>query len=489
MIRADALFSDHMVLQRSKEVPIWGTGSEGERVTVECAGFQVGTEVADGGWKAVLPPQEAGGPYELRILSGEQTIVLRDVWFGDVWLAGGQSNMEWSLADSVEGPREIPFALLDNLRYYQVPKITYEDGVDHPSSWVVCAPDTAPVFSAVAYFFAKRVMEEEHVPIGLIGCNWGGTSATCWVGEQVLQNDPELRVYLDDYQEKIRGRGMSDFEEAEQRYVQTIEDYNDRIGRGLTGDQLGDYPWPPPLHPRSFLRPNGLYETMLRKTVPYSIRGFLYYQGESDADKPLLYERLLSKMIENWREDRHDPQLPFLFVQLPVFGCDGDPDGDNWALLRESQWLTSRRVPNVWVAAAWEHGDKDDIHPVNKKPVGDRLALLALEHVYGRETVSSGPVMTEFHKEQGRAIVRFAQVADGLGIRGGDTLFGFEIAGDDGVFSQAQAVIQGADAVQLWNEQVTDPVAVRYGWSNYSEGNLMNGAGLPAFPFRTNGRS
>ncbi|MBW5448052.1 sialate O-acetylesterase [Cohnella sp. CFH 77786] len=488
MIRIDAMFSDHMVLQRGKNIPIWGTGNDGETVTVECRDKQAKAVVEGGRWKVLLPSMDAGGPFELTVKSGEaQKIALRDVWFGDVWLAGGQSNMEWSLNDSAEGPAELPKANFEQLRYYQVPKITYEDGIEREPSWVVCTPETARAFSAVAYFFAQRVMEEEGVPIGIIGCNWGGTSAACWMDEQVLERDPALHVYLEEHRERLVDFSWEKFYEQERAHEKAIQDFFERAERGLTGEELGDYPWMPPYSPHSYMRPSGLYHTMLSKAAPYALRGFLYYQGEADADhKAPLYDRLLEGLIGNWRRDWEDPELPFLFVQLPVYE-NGDPDGEHWPLLREAQWKTARRVRGAWMTAAWELGEKTDIHPRHKQPVGERLALLALEHVYGRSgVVSSGPVWEDVRFDRGEAVLRFRHAgSDGLGIRGGGALKGFELCGPDNLYGPAEAEIRSGDTVVVRSSQVADPVAVRYGWANYSEANLVGSTGLPALPFRT----
>lgn len=490
MIRLHAMFTDHMVLQREKAVPVWGTGSDGERVAVECRGQRVETVIQDGSWRLELPPMDAGGPFELKVSSEEQVIVVRDVLFGDVWLAGGQSNMEWSLVDAAEGPTELPQAAFEQLRYYQVPKIAYDDGLEHETSWVVCTPENAKAFSAVAYFFAKRVIAETSVPIGIIGCNWGGTSASCWVNEEVLERDPALHVYLEEYQEKLRDFSWEAFEQQEAEYKAKVDAYNEGAARGVPAAELGDFPWPPPFSPRSFMRPNGLYHAMLRKAAPYALKGFLYYQGESDADKAHMYDRLMGSLIELWRSDWEDSELPFLFVQLPVFDNDGNPDGEQWPLLREAQWETARRVPGAWLAAAWEHGEKTDIHPRHKQPIGERLALLALEHVYGLDGVeSSGPVWADMRVEEDAVVLRFDHVgAEGLRVRGGGELQGFEICGPDRAYVAAEAEIRG-DTVIVHSDGVREPIGVRYGWANYSEANMMGSGGLPVFPFRTDERS
>ncbi len=479
----NAIFSNHMVLQRDSIVPVWGNGIDGETVTVACQGFRAQAVVKGGSWKAELPPMEAGGPYELTAGSGDKSIVFHDVLFGDVWLAGGQSNMEWRLKDSKDGHSEIAAASYSNMRFYNVPRVSYEDGEEHAAAWEACTPEKAGEFSAVAYYYAKELVRSLDIPIGIIGCNWGGTSASCWVPEEALIGDRELKAYLDEFNASLNLVDPAARAMEEKQYHEAVAEFGRRESAGLTGEALGDYPWPPPVSERSFLRPNGLYRMMIRKAAPYGLKGFIYYQGESDAHKPVLYDKLLGKLIGTWRSDWGNSELPFLFVQLPGFGCDGHPDGEEWALLRESQLIVTESVPNTGMAVVLECGELHDIHPRNKKPVGERLALVALHSVYGQDVAWSGPVFRELEVKDGRALVHFDHVGERLAAREGQ-LVGFQVTGEDGKYVTAQAVVRGS-SVEVWNEQVDVPVAVRYGWANYPDANLVNSFGLPAGPFRT----
>lgn len=483
-MKVNPLFMNHMVLQRDVHVPIWGIGVNGEIVTVKCREKQVDAIVQDGTWKVQLPPMGAGEPVELIIETITESIVLKDILFGDVWLAGGQSNMEFNLKDTSDAAQEIAAAHLPHVRFYNVPKVAYDDGAKHISSWKVCTPETAGQLSGVGYHFAKQVVASQHIPIGIISCNWGGTSASCWMSEQVLQEDPELRIYIDEYTEQMKDFDWEAFEVADQQYNQQLRGYNRRQANDLPGEELGEYPWPPPFSPRSFMRPSGLYETMLRKVSPYSLKGMLYYQGESDANRPILYKRLLSKLIDNWRRDWNNPELPFLFIQLPAYSNDGRPDGDDWPLLRESQLIVSEQVPHTGMAVIIDCGEYADIHPKDKKPVGERLALVALDQVYNVDVESSGPVFNKLTIEQGRAIVTFDHTGEGLVTRDIE-LIGFEIGDEQGHYVTAHATIRG-NRVEVWSELIALPTAVRYGWANYTEANLLNSFGLPAGPFRTN---
>ncbi|TLS48709.1 sialate O-acetylesterase [Paenibacillus antri] len=486
-MRVDPIFSDHMVLQRDKEVAVWGEAADGEVIEVECAGRRATAVAAGGGWRATLPANEAGGPYRLAARSGAETIVFDDVWYGDVWLAGGQSNMQWPLRSSAGGAEEIAISGgCPLIRYYEVPKVAYDDGVVRESGWRASGQETAGEFSAVAYHFAKRVHAETGVAIGIVGCNMGATSAACWVAEETLERDPALRVYLDEFRAIAKDFDWEAYEAEERAFQDAFAAYEAAQSQGKTKEELGPVPWPPPMSPRSFMRPNGLYETMLKRTAPYTLKGFLYYQGEGDAHRPTAYDKLLEALIRNWRRDWEDDALPFLYVQLPSFGCDGDPDGDAWALLRESQAIVAERAPHVAMAVLLDCGEKDDIHPADKKPVGERLARLALARVYGRSDVhSEGPRFEQMRvNERGEARLRFRCGGGRLTTRDGAPLVGFELCGVDRVYVPAEARIEG-DAVIAFSDRVPRPIAARYGWANFTEANLTDGFGLPAAPFRT----
>jgi len=493
------IFTDSMVLQRDARIPLWGRAEHDAEITVSFCGQTVRTKARGGEWSLYLEPVGAGGPYEMRISSGREEILLKDILVGDVYLAGGQSNMEYVLANDQNGAREIEEATYPNIRFYNVPRIPYEGAeLEEPkqyskdAAWQCCSPKTAGSCSAVAYYFAKDIYSSVGVPVGIINCSWGGTSASCWMSRESLE-DPAVRVYLDEYEAYISRQSSEQYEKERSQYAEALREYARKVSAVPYNPEKKEeymkavnsipYPWPPPLGPKSFLRPAGLYYTMLRKIAPFSVKAVIWYQGESDTNKPALYRTLFGRMIDNWRGDFKNPQLPFLFVQLPSYG-GGNPDGEDWAYLREQQVLVSKQVPHTAMAVCIDCGEKDNIHPINKEPVGKRLALLARRRIYGQDVEDSGPVLREMKIEGNKAVLTFDH-ASGLVLKG-DGSKGFQICGEVQRFVDAKAEIQG-DAVVVYAEGVENPKAVRYGWSNHVETFLYNGAGLPASPFRTDG--
>ncbi|OCT11529.1 hypothetical protein A8709_07650 [Paenibacillus pectinilyticus] len=485
-----ALFSDGMILQRNQENPIWGTGPDGMRLNLEFQGQTLSAVIENGTWQAMLASSEAGGPHTLTVhADGQLLATIQDIYVGDVWLAGGQSNMEWKVSDTSHAQSDIEAAYFPLIRHFVVPRLEWEDPAAPAepmiATWKKATPDNVPDFSAVAYHFAQHIQASEGVPIGIVGCYWGGTSAANWVSEATLNEQPELQVYLESFAEQVKDFDWAAFEITRQAYVQATSDYETRKAAGASNEELGSYPWPPPVSPHSFVRPNGLYETMLLKLVPYGVKGFIYYQGESDADRATLYDKLLTGLIHNWRSLWQKETLPFLFVQLPAYCADGDPDGKSWPLLRESQTLVNERVPHTGLAITLDCGERDDIHPRDKRTVGYRLALTALEHVYAREIASSGPQYRELQIEDGRIVLHFDHTEGGLALSGdGDQLIGFQIADEEGPYVAAEASIVG-NTVVVGHPDVAKPIKVRYAWTNYTEANLVNGRGLPAGTFRT----
>jgi sialate O-acetylesterase len=469
-VKPHGLFTDNAVLQQGVPVPVWGTASDGEKVTVKLNGQEVSTTAQDGKWMVRLKPLKAGGPFTLTI-AGENTIELKNVLVGEVWICSGQSNMQRSVTQSAN-PQETAANSKDSmLRLFTVQR----RAADAPESdlrqgnWSECAPDTVPSFSAVAYFFGRDLRKALNVPVGLISTNVGGTPAEAWTRRGVLESDPMLRGYLERHELAVKN------------YPQALERFREAEAKAKAE---GKQPPRPPADPaQSAQRPCGLYNAMIAPLIPYAIKGAIWYQGESNAGRAYEYRTLFPAMIRNWREDWKQGDFSFLFVQLaPFMQIVSEPQESAWAELREAQLLTLK-TPKTGMAVITDAGDPNDIHPKQKEPVGARLALAARRIAYGERIVHSGPIYRSMKVEGNKVTLTFNNVGGGLVAKDGE-LKGFAIAGEDKKFVNAQAEIQG-NTVVVWSSQIEHPVAVRYGWANCPVVNLFNKAGLPASPFRT----
>lgn len=502
MLTKAAVFSDHMVLQRHRPIPVWGGAEPGETVAVSLNGAAVsGTAGSDGQWRVLLPAQEAGGAYTLEIRGDSGQLALHDVMIGDVWFAGGQSNMEMALCDCRNGKQAAETSRCPNLRFYNVPKRAVPDEelsrMESESSWQVCTPETSGSMSAAAYFFARRVMENQRIPIGIIDCYWGGTSVSCWMSRAQLEQSRAGQRYIDHYAALVGDKTDAQYQREMEDYNADWEAWNTRVQARRAKDpeatwevlnrECGVCPWPQPAGNQSPFRPAGLYECMVRRVAPYALRGFLYYQGEEDEARHADYGIMLSALIDQWRSDWGDWELPFLLVQLPMY-CSREEheahlDSKHWAALRDQQWKISRTVRNTGIAVLADCGEFDNIHPLDKQTVGYRLALQALAKVYGEPVAADAPRLRAVEKDGSRMILRFTDTAGGPAAKNGRPE-GFELAGADGVYHPAHAEIQ-MDSVVVWSDGIAVPETVRYAWTNYGAAGLYGASGLPAVPFRT----
>lgn len=432
-VKPHGLFTEGMVLQQGTKVPVWGTAAPGEKVTVRIQKQEVSaTANKDGAWLVTLARLSAGGPFEMTI-AGTNRIEFKNVLVGEVWVCSGQSNMEWALSRTRNAKEAIASSADPMLRLFAVQKVpAAAPQRDLPvakgrtaSTWQECGPQTVANFSAVAYYFGRDLRQALKVPVGLIHSSWGGTAAERWTPRETLQLHPETK--------------------------------------GLKGSDL--------------------YNGMIAPLLPYAIKGATWYQGESNASRAAQYKVLFPAMIASWRERWQQGNFPFLFVQLAPWDVPKVPG--QWAELREAQLYTMLTVPNTAMAVITDAGDPKDIHPQDKAPVGARLALAARALAYGAKIEYSGPLYAGLDVRDGKAIVRFRHVGAGLASKGG-AVQGFEVAGTDGKFVKANAIIQG-DTVIVSSPEVARPVEVRYGWANYPVVNLYNREGLPASPFRSSG--
>lgn len=490
-VKPNPLIGEGMVLQRDAEVNVWGTADPGEKVTVRFREQEVSAEAdKDGKWTVRLKSGAAGESLPMTI-AGKNRIALKNVLVGEVWVCSGQSNMQWSISASNQDDKDaVQKAPADSLmRLFTVPRIPKEAPVSEVNaSWVGAAPDTVSNFSAVAYFFGRSLREHLKVPVGLLSTNVGGTRAEAWTSRRALVSRPEYR------------QEVEKFEQALQQFR----------AAGKTPD-AGKAGQKAPAGPLNANSPSALYNGMIAPLLPYTIRGAIWYQGESNAGKPAAYRSLFPLMIRNWREDWKQGEFPFFFVQLaPFMKIKEEPGDSNWAELREAQALTARTVPNTGMAVITDLGHEADIHPTPKQAVGERLARIARATVYGEKVEYSGPEYDGMRVEGNKVVLRFRHLDGGLearelaptdarkdkdgNVRGsawrvkpdsrGAELLGFTVAGEDKKFHTAKARIEG-DAVIVWSDQVEKPVAVRYGWADHPVANLFNKEGLPASPFRT----
>jgi sialate O-acetylesterase len=478
-VKPHALISDGMVLQQGVAAPVWGTADDGEEVKVTFQGKDYTATTTGGKWLVRLDKLKAGGPYDLTI-TGKNTVQVKNVLVGEVWVCSGQSNMEWPLLLTADLPKAIADAQNPKIRLFTVPKTpagTPQENV--VGGWKECTPENAVTFSAVAYYFGRDLQKALDVPVGLIHTSWGGTVCEAWTSRAALEADPQLKGMAQNYDNAVNNYGN-----AVDGYLGQLDKYRDAVVKARQEGKEVPPPPPPPGHPgKNPNSPSTLYNGMIHPLLPYAIKGAIWYQGESNAGRAYQYRTLFPAMIKNWRDDWKLGDFPFLFVQLAPWGAKADLSGVTWAELREAQLLTTQKLSNTGMAVITDVGDEADIHPRQKEPVGARLALAAEAIAYGKKVVYSGPVYDGMKVEGDRAVLSFKHVGGGLEAKGGP-LQGFTIAGEDRKFVKAEAEIRD-DKVVVWSREVSKPVAVRFGWANYFVANLFNKEGLPATPFRT----
>ena len=480
-VRLPSVISDNMVLQQGKAVPIWGWADPCETVTVTGSwgsGKWEATADQDGKWMVKIDSGKAGGPCEMTV-AGKNTLTVKDILVGEVWVCSGQSNMEFTVKQANNSAEEIA----DSNNYPQIRsfnvghKVIYTPMYNCGGKWQVCSAQTAGNFTAVGYFFGRELNKQLNVPVGLIHTSWGGTPAESWMSKEYLENDPNFQPILKRFEET-----SANIVELKKKYQEERQKY-DAIAPKLKAEGK---PLPPrpeePIGPGHAYSPTGLYNGMIVPILPYGIRGAIWYQGESNAWRAYQYRTLFPAMIKNWRDAWGQGDFPFLFVQLANYmEPEPQPVESDWAELREAQLMTLS-VPNTGMAIAIDIGEPD-IHPKNKQDVGKRLALWALAKTYGKNIVYSGPICKSMKVDGNKAILTFDNVGGGLMAKG-DSLKGFAIAGTDRKFVWADAKIEG-NTVVVSSDNVGVPAAVRYAWAINPVCNLYNKEGLPATPFRT----
>ncbi|PJJ07128.1 sialate O-acetylesterase [Flavobacterium sp. 1] len=432
------IFSDNMVLQRNSEVIIWGFANPQEEVVVTPSWNNQEYKVKASNqakWELNIPTPKEGGPYTI-IIKGYNEIVLKNILIGEVWICSGQSNMEMNASWGIEnGDEAVKNAMNPNIRFFLVPKLTAMTPQNNISgTWTECSPETMKYFSAVGYFFGKRLQEElKNVPIGLISSNWGGTPAEIWMPEEVIQNDAVLLEAAKTRKEESYGPNQ----------------------------------------------PGRAFNAMIYPLTKLKIAGALWYQGESNVGSAV-YDKTLSALIISWRK-LWNYDFPFYFVQIAPYKYGEDHFGG--AIIRDAQRKVLQEVPNTGMVMTSDISPIDDIHPKDKKSVGIRLANLALANTYKTNTaLVNGPLYKAITVEKNKIIVAF-DYADGLYFKDKKADL-FEVAGSDNVFYKAAAVIKN-NAVIVQSDKVRAPVKVRYAWKNTDQGSLFNKANLPASSFIT----
>ena len=489
--RLASVFTDHMVLCQNRPIRLFGEAQDGTQLTATLHDCKASTVAQHRRFEMVLPPMPAGGAYTLTVTDGHNVNTFVDVLIGEVYLAGGQSNMELELQNADDGQRLVSEADNNHIRYYNVPKRSWltqqavED--ERQSRWQVLAPGVCADMSAVAYHFAARLQTVLQVPVGIIDCYWGGTGAACWQDEASLVETMAGEQIFKSYQARIAGKSDEQFAIEVKAHDDGVQVWNDAvaalrhaeptIGWMEINQRVGACPWNPPEGRLSPFRPAGLVETMLKRVAPYTLAGALFYQGEEDTKHPHLYQALLVSLIACWRRLFKNGCLPFLFVQLPMYIEASKADDHAWAELRQAQMQTLWLVRNAGMAVTIDCGEFDNIHPTDKRPIGERLCLQAMKVVYGQAADSDGPYVCWAWQDADVLVLRLTAPAWAKG----EPLL-FELAGEDGVYYPATAQLSG-DILRLTAKEILLPCAARYAWVNYGHVNVYGIHGLPLAPF------
>jgi sialate O-acetylesterase len=464
------ILASHMVVQRDAPIHVWGRSAAAEKISITFGGDPAVLTDADslGNWSLSLPAHSAGGPFTL-VVKGTNTITLDDVLVGDVWVASGQSNMEFAMRQVGDADHELTKVDDKQLRLIRIDKTTsaYPRYDQKNSGWEMATQSSAREFSAVAYYFAREMRNDQHVPVGVIESSWGGTPAEAWTSLSALARDAGLMGVF-----AARAHMIDEHEKSEE--IRIAEDAAISEAKA-TGKPLPKFPWHPPLDSWA---PGELYNSMIAPLTELPIKGVIWYQGESNsgAERAYLYARLFQALILDWRRQWNQPNLPFLFVQLANFKST---PAEDWPTIRDAQ-SKALELRNTGMAVTVDIGNPDDVHPVDKLDVGLRLSLIARAEVFGEQIEYSGPVPLDAFREGHTVRIRFSHGA-GLMVKDG-TLQSLELAGPDGIFKSATAKIEGS-FIYASSSEVFDPSLARYGWTNSPVCNLYNGSHLPASPF------
>jgi sialate O-acetylesterase len=470
-VKVPAIFGPHMVLQRDQKDRVWGWAEPGEDVTVKIGDQSHATKAgSDGSWQVMLDPMPAGGPHTLSI-EGKNTLKLDDVLVGEVWICSGQSNMQWSVGSARDADLEIATAKYPSIRFITVPnRGTQELQKDFRGQWQPCRPDNVGGLTAVGYFFGRRLYQMLDVPIGLINDSWGGSACEAWIRRDILAADAKYAPMLKRW-EKLE-KDFADWKTVADK-AKAEGKQPPRAPNNLENQMRGNS------------RPGNIYNGVLKPTIGYGIRGVIWYQGESNAERAYQYRDLFPLMIKSWREEWGQGDFSFYWVQLADFLAETpEPKESSWAELREAQSMTLK-LPKSGEAVIIDLGEGKDIHPKNKQDVANRLVRWALARDYGVKIPFQSPTYKAMEKQGNKVVLRFDHAGKGLVPFDVKEPRGFAIAGGDHKFVRATAKIVSPATVEVWSDSVSEPVAVRYAWADNPVCNVYSAEGLPLTPFRT----
>src|SRR6266850_6452762 len=478
------VISEAMVIQRDRPVPIWGQADAGEVVTVRFAGqSKHATAGVDGKWQLRLDPLHANATPATMIISGKNTIELKNILVGEVWLVSGQSNMQRLLSETANGEAAVASATHPLIRLFNVSRqVAFRHRPPPLGAWQACSPASVKEFSAAGYYFGVELQQELNVPIGLINSSYGGSQAEAWTPVEYLLASADLRP-------TVERTKIWDAERAQVKadYEQKLNEWRAESEKAKAA---GARPQPSPAVPdalREYRIASSIYNGMIAPLIPFSIRGAFWYQGESNEARAQQYGILLPTMIKAWRERWGKGNFPFGIIQLPNYrDPKPEPADEAWSHIREAQRRTAASSLNTGLIVTIDIGEAHDIHPKNKLDVGRRMARWALAEVYGRRITKSGPMLSKASIAGSKIVLTFVEAGHGLRIRDGEKLDEFAIAGADRKWIWVQARIVGKNRVEVWSDTVSQALAVRYAFNNNPKHpNLTNETGLPAAPFRT----
>ena len=488
-VKPHALMSDGMVLQQDKPIHVFGTAAPGEEVAVTLtrkAQKAAGKVKAgdDGHFLVKLPAMKADGNTPATIeIAGKNTVTIKDVLLGEVWVCSGQSNMEFKLASDAEAKEALPEAKYPEIRLFTVGRtIQATPQFDCGGKWEACTPETAARFSAVGYWFGRDLFKDLKVPVGLIHSSWGGTPAEAWTSAEGLTAEETVKYYAEQAAKALESFSP---EKTKSDYETAVAKWKEATAKAKADGK------PEPKKPQAAKSPlgnshlpTGLYNGMIAPLTNYPVKGATWYQGESNAGRAYEYRKLITAMISDWRKQWKDADdFTFLIVHLAPFqAIDKEPGNSTWAELRDAQHNATLVLPKVGEAVITDVGDAKDIHPRRKRQAGERLAVAARAIAYGEKIVYQGPIPEKVDYQGAKAIVSYKPGSE-LVVKG-DGVTGFAIAGADGKYHWADALVEGQKII-LTSKDVPEPKSVRFGWSNNPVVNLWNAAGLPAVPFRT----